>query len=132
MKRLLPNCFSIADREVALLRESDTHPNVIRYFCTEQDRMFKYIALELCNATLQDYVNQKCDKAILDSLSPLEILKQATAGLEYLHSLTIGKLFIRTETFLIFVFSSQGHKAPQCSDFDSRKHACDDLGFWVV
>lgn len=41
VKRLLPECFVVAEREVALLRESDTHPNVIRYFCTEQDRQFK-------------------------------------------------------------------------------------------
>ena len=34
VKRILPECFSFADREVALLRESDEHPNVIRYFCT--------------------------------------------------------------------------------------------------
>ena len=33
VKRLLPECFSFADREVELLRESDQHPNVVRYFC---------------------------------------------------------------------------------------------------
>jgi serine/threonine-protein kinase/endoribonuclease IRE1 len=31
VKRLLPGCFTFADREVELLRESDEHPNVIRY-----------------------------------------------------------------------------------------------------
>ncbi|MPC52741.1 Serine/threonine-protein kinase/endoribonuclease IRE2 [Portunus trituberculatus] len=36
VKRVLPDCFSIANREVDLLRESDQHPSVIRYFCTEQ------------------------------------------------------------------------------------------------
>lgn len=54
VKRILPECFSFADREVQLLRESDEHPNVIRYFCTEKDRQFQYIALELCAATLQE------------------------------------------------------------------------------
>merc|ERR1712051_1177058 len=48
VKRVLAACFTIADREVELLRESDEHPNVIRYFCMEQDRQFRYIALELC------------------------------------------------------------------------------------
>uniref|UniRef100_A0AAR2JT89 non-specific serine/threonine protein kinase n=1 Tax=Pygocentrus nattereri TaxID=42514 RepID=A0AAR2JT89_PYGNA len=48
VKRILPECFSFADREVQLLRESDEHPNVIRYFCTERDRQFQYIAIELC------------------------------------------------------------------------------------
>lgn len=38
VKRLLPECFTLADREVALLRESDTHENVVRYFCTENVR----------------------------------------------------------------------------------------------
>lgn len=33
VKRVLPECFNFADREVELLRESDQHPNVIRYFC---------------------------------------------------------------------------------------------------
>lgn len=33
MKRILPECFSVADREVDLLRESDQHSNVVRYFC---------------------------------------------------------------------------------------------------
>ena len=53
VKRLLPECFTVADREVQLLRESDAHPNVIRYFSTEEDSQFRYIALELCDATLQ-------------------------------------------------------------------------------
>lgn len=54
VKRILPECFSFADREVQLLRESDEHPNVIRYFCTERDRQFQYIATELCAASLQE------------------------------------------------------------------------------
>lgn len=57
MKRILPECFSFADREVQLLRESDEHPNVIRYFCTEKDRQFQYIAIELCAATLQEVLS---------------------------------------------------------------------------
>lgn len=43
VKRLLPECFTFADREVNLLRESDDHPNVVRYFCTEQDKQFRYV-----------------------------------------------------------------------------------------
>lgn len=53
VKRILPECVEVAEREVQLLRASDTHPNVIRYFCTERDRLFTYIAIELCAATLQ-------------------------------------------------------------------------------
>lgn len=35
-----------------LLRRSDSHPNVIRYYCMERDSQFLYIALQLCVATL--------------------------------------------------------------------------------
>lgn len=54
VKRLLPECFHLVDREVRLLRESDEHPHVVRYFCTERDKQFHYIAIELCSATLQE------------------------------------------------------------------------------
>lgn len=54
MKRLLRECFSLVQREVQLLQESDRHPNVLRYFCTEQGPQFHYIALELCQASLQE------------------------------------------------------------------------------
>lgn len=50
--------------------------------------MFRYIALELCQFTLHDYVQGKCDKSLIE---PLEILRQATAGLAHLHLLDIGK-----------------------------------------
>lgn len=54
MKRLLRECFSLVQREVQLLQESDRHPNVLRYFCTERGPQFHYIALELCQASLQE------------------------------------------------------------------------------
>lgn len=88
VKRVLPECFTFADREVDLLRESDQHPNVVRYYCTEQDKQFRYIALELCAATLQDYVE---GKFVCSSITPMEILHQATCGLQHLHSLSIGE-----------------------------------------
>lgn len=93
VKRLLPECFTLADREVTLLRESDAHENVVRYFCTEQDRQFRYIAVELCSATLQDFTEGKLEEDIKQRISVMEVLKQATNGLMHLHSLNIGKNF---------------------------------------
>lgn len=60
MKRLLLDSIRLVDREVRLLRESDAHPNVVRYFCTEADGQFHYIALELCSATLQQVRRHAC------------------------------------------------------------------------
>lgn len=100
VKRLLPGCFTLADREVALLRESDAHENIVRYFCTEQDRQFCYIALELCSATVQDYTEGNVSPDIKRSISMIELLQQATNGLMHLHSLNIGELFV----FVYFSF----------------------------
>ncbi|XP_076066582.1 serine/threonine-protein kinase/endoribonuclease Ire1 isoform X2 [Oratosquilla oratoria] len=113
VKRVLPGCFSIADREVDLLRESDQHPNVIRYFCTEQCRQFRYIALELCSATLEDFVMGRFEADI----SKLTILEQATAGLNHLHSLDIVHRDIKPHNVLLSLPNSQGKVTAMISDF---------------
>ncbi|KAF6202382.1 hypothetical protein GE061_004781 [Apolygus lucorum] len=100
VKRLLPECFTVADREVQLLRESDAHPNVIRYFSTEEDSQFRYIALELCDATLQDFV----EKGICqEDVSAVDVLKQAISGLEHLHYLKIVHRDIKPHNILLSV-----------------------------
>lgn len=127
VKRLLPECFTLADREVTLLRESDAHENVVRYFCTEQDRQFRYIAVELCSATVQDYTEGKVTAEIKRSITMIEVLQQATNGLMHLHSLNIGKTnksvyfnsLIVVSVFLIskyfFFLSSSRYQAAECT-----------------
>ena len=39
---------------------------MIRYFCMEQCRQFRYIALELCSATLQDLIEGRYTNPGLD------------------------------------------------------------------
>ncbi|XP_010140318.1 PREDICTED: serine/threonine-protein kinase/endoribonuclease IRE1-like, partial [Buceros rhinoceros silvestris] len=87
VKRLLPECFHLVDREVQLLRESDEHPHVVRYFCTEKDKQFHYIAIELCSATLQEYVESPSfDRRSLD---PVSLLRQTMAGLAHHAALSL-------------------------------------------
>ncbi|KAK2585144.1 hypothetical protein KPH14_008650 [Odynerus spinipes] len=114
VKRLLPDCFTFADREVALLRESDEHPNVVRYFCTEHDRMFRYIALELAEATLHDYVAGRYNRG---KISVKNILRQATSGLEHLHFLDIVHRDIKPHNVLLSVPGPRGEVRAMISDF---------------
>uniref|UniRef100_A0A8D2KT56 Serine/threonine-protein kinase/endoribonuclease IRE1 n=1 Tax=Varanus komodoensis TaxID=61221 RepID=A0A8D2KT56_VARKO len=115
VKRILPECFSFADREVQLLRESDEHPNVIRYFCTERDRQFQYIALELCAATLQEYVEQK--DLSYHALQPISLLQQTMSGLAYLHSLNIVHRDLKPHNILISMPNAHGKVKAMISDF---------------
>ncbi|XP_048408198.1 serine/threonine-protein kinase/endoribonuclease IRE1 isoform X2 [Stegostoma tigrinum] len=115
VKRILPECFNFADREVQLLRESDEHPNVIRYFCTERDKQFYYIAIELCTATLQEYVeDSKFDRVNLD---PVTALFQTMSGLAHLHSLNIVHRDLKPRNILISLPNSHGKVRAVISDF---------------
>ncbi|CAG7727004.1 unnamed protein product [Allacma fusca] len=114
VKRILPDCFAFADREVDLLKESDEHPNVVRYYCTEEDFQFRYIALELCAATLHDWVE---GKFIHENISPLTVLKESTDGLTYLHSLRIVHRDIKPANVLLSLCPNTNTVKAMISDF---------------
>ncbi|KAG7302816.1 hypothetical protein JYU34_012793 [Plutella xylostella] len=99
VKRLLPECFTFADREVSLLRE--------------------YIALELCSATLQDYVEKKLDFEC--NIDPVEVLRQATMGLAHLHSMDIVHRDIKPHNVLLSMPSGAGEVRAMISDFGLSK-----------
>ena len=63
----------------------------------EQDRQFRYIALEYCSATLQDYVEGNKKAAAVGNLDPITVLRQATLG-EYhvIHFVNIRYMYIHT------------------------------------
>uniref|UniRef100_A0A6Q2Z3Q6 Serine/threonine-protein kinase/endoribonuclease IRE1 n=1 Tax=Esox lucius TaxID=8010 RepID=A0A6Q2Z3Q6_ESOLU len=114
VKRILPECFDFAEREVQLLRESDEHPNVIRYYCTERDKLFTYIAIELCVATLQQYVE---DPSCHADLSPVALLEQTMCGLRHLHSLNIVHRDLKPRNILLSQPGPLGCVRALISDF---------------
>lgn len=77
--------------EIELLIKSDVHKNILRHFTAEADDQFFYIALEKCQGTIKDYVLRPDLKSLI---SRKQVITQIFEGMEWLHSLDIGK-FLR-------------------------------------
>ena len=115
IKRIVPQCLGVADREVELLRETDHHSNVVRYFCMEKDSIFRYLALELGCATIKDYIEKDLDFA--PNLTPAKILNQALQGLNHLHNLKICHRDVKPENLIISKANANGCRRVMISDF---------------
>lgn len=106
VKRMLFDFYDIANHEVRLLQESDDHPNVIRYFCSQSNlkEKFLYIALELCVCSLEDLIEKLKfipQKPRLDNSSRNDLLHQLASGLGYLHSLKIVHRDLKPQNILL-------------------------------
>lgn len=102
VKRMLRDFIDVAEHEVSLLQQSDDHPNVIRYYCTQHGDRFLYIALELCPASLFDiyaYPNEHAD--LLSLMDPIDVLHQIAAGVHHLHSLKIVHRDLKPHNILV-------------------------------
>ena len=91
VKRLLAEFYSLADREISLLQDHDSHPNVIRYFYREQQERFILVALELAQCTLYEFINPeddsgyKTERVKIENVDKIDLLRQIMSGLAFLH-----------------------------------------------
>jgi serine/threonine protein kinase len=100
------------------------HENVVRVYTTESDDnlMFRYIAMELADMSFADYIGRKYEEEFRGSNSDIIFLKQIAEGLEYLHSKNIIHSNIRPQNALISspIWPNSDRKA-KISDFAFEK-----------
>lgn len=103
VKRMLLDFYDVASHEVRLLQESDDHPHVIRYFCSQLSatEKFLYIALELCLCSLDDIIEKPQQYLSLRMPKLNHVLYQLAGGLHYLHLLHIIHRDLKPQNILV-------------------------------
>lgn len=125
VKRMLKAYHASADREISLLIESDGHPNVVRYFLKEIRGDFVYLALELCDMSLQDLIvalskyrmKMRIEDANIIHDSTRKILFEIASGVKHIHSLRIVHRDLKPANILV-ARKSRKQKSKVSQDFD--------------
>ena len=117
VKRVDKENGKLINSEVSLLQKSDQDPNIIRYFSSEEDHKYTYLALELCSFTLKDYVTQS---DLQTRISPKIVTEKMIGGMKWLHSLSIIHRDIKPTNVLLLEKSS-GELEVKISDFGFAK-----------
>ncbi|KAM7192149.1 hypothetical protein V8F20_008984 [Naviculisporaceae sp. PSN 640] len=119
VKRMLVQFNEIATHETNLLRMSDDHANVIRYYAQQQRAGFLYIALELCQASLADVIQKPQNFRELAQAGERNmpyVLYQIASGLAHLHDLRIVHRDLKPQNILVNM-GKNGHPRLLVSDF---------------
>jgi len=121
----------LAKNEITTLLAADNHPNIIRYYAKGFDRKYAYIAVELCQGNLLDFIDlwklseteaqnnklydifKDCE---FDTQMKLKMIKGIINGLEFLHRLDVVHKNIKPRNIMI---NSAGE--PKLSDIGYYK-----------
>lgn len=110
VKRILYDNTELAQKEIDLLQKNDHHRNVIRYYASAADHEFLYIALELCECTLSDYIENNYDHKWRNSgkdgngrLEITDALYQTIEGVTHLHNAGVVHRDIKPSNILRWV-----------------------------
>ena len=76
--------FESAEREEKLLRFGEIHRHLLHCYATEKCNNYAYIALQKCEATLEDFITKKYQNPLVNEM---EVVREALLGLDHLHSL---------------------------------------------
>lgn len=126
VKRMLLEFYDVASQEVNILRESDDHPNVVRYYCKYETEQFLYIALELCPGTLEDMVRATHQFSVM--YDPLDAVRQVTLGLQHLHNLQIVHRDIKPQNILVALPSGKSRNQKPAFETLGVRYLISDFG----
>ncbi|XP_035679154.1 uncharacterized protein LOC118417646 isoform X1 [Branchiostoma floridae] len=85
VKRIHEDNFQFMKNECELLRLAELDEEyIIKYKYFTEDETFGYLAMELCEYTLEDYVHRLAEQGELQRLAP-KIISQIMKGLQTLH-----------------------------------------------
>ena len=109
VKRLCRDKFISAYRELDMLRSSDQHKNVLHYYATEKCKKYLYIALQRCEANLDDFISGKYKN---DQVNGMKIVGQALKGLKFLHELKPPIIHLNIKPSNILIGIQNGDDSP--------------------
>lgn len=120
VKKYQRSLMSEADNQILKLLQVDYHPHIVQYIGVEYTKDFCYLALQQCQASLEQYIKGKYQNP---RVKTTEILKDIFSGLSYLHNLSppIVHRDVKASNALIFAPNSKVKPIGVLSDLGLSK-----------